>query len=117
MPRINALVDLRYSAFLMRSKGITRSLAPSLKPFFLAHPIYVRIDQPLQQILTKPKVSERLTKWAIKLGEYDLSYESRIAIKAQALADFLAELTPGSIANSDANQVTPRVWSLYIDGL
>ncbi|XP_071920730.1 uncharacterized protein [Coffea arabica] len=56
-------------------------------------PVYYRTDQPLRQILTRPEASGRLTKWAIELGEYDLSYESRTAIKAQALADFLAKLT------------------------
>jgi hypothetical protein len=34
--------------------------------------------------------------WAIELTQYDISYEPRLAIKAQVLADFLAEMThPG----------------------
>jgi len=35
----------------------------------------------------------RLVKWAIELGEYDITYEPRGPIKAQALSDFVAELT------------------------
>ena len=34
--------------------------------------------------------------WAVELSQYDISYEPRQAIKAQALADFVAEMThPG----------------------
>jgi hypothetical protein len=34
-----------------------------------------------------------MMSWAIKLTQYDTSYEPRQAIKAQALADFVAEMT------------------------
>ena len=30
-------------------------------------------------------------KWAIELSEFDISYKPRAAIKAQAMADFVAE--------------------------
>ncbi|XP_071907810.1 uncharacterized protein [Coffea arabica] len=48
-------------------------------------------DQPLKQILSKPDASGRMIRWAVELSEYDLSYQPRTAIKAQALADFIAE--------------------------
>ena len=51
----------------------------------------VRTDQPLRQILTRPEVSGRMIKWAVELAEHDIGYQPRTAIKAQALADFLAE--------------------------
>ncbi|XP_070055374.1 uncharacterized protein [Nicotiana tomentosiformis] len=35
----------------------------------------------------------RLAKWAIKLSEYDIMYQSRTAIKSQVLADFVAEFS------------------------
>ncbi|XP_027182223.1 uncharacterized protein LOC113780640 [Coffea eugenioides] len=93
--------------------------ARRLKPYFLAHPISVRTDQPLRQILVRPEASGRLTKWAVELGEYDLSYEPRTAIKAQALADFLAELTftEGREPTSAAAEVSnSHLWTLYVDG-
>ena len=67
----------------------------------------------------RPEASGRLTKWAIKLGEYDLSYEPRTAIKAQALADFLAELTftEGRESTSAVAEVSaPHSWTFYVDG-
>jgi hypothetical protein len=33
-----------------------------------------------------------LTKWAIELGEHDITYKPRVSIKGQALADFLVEI-------------------------
>ena len=66
--------------------------ARRLKPYFVAHPISVRTDQPIRQILLRPETSGRLTKWTVELGEYDLSYETRTAITAQTLAHFLAKL-------------------------
>ncbi|GKA84145.1 reverse transcriptase domain-containing protein [Tanacetum coccineum] len=39
-----------------------------LKRYFQAHPIIVITDQPIQQILSRPKVAGRLHKWSIELG-------------------------------------------------
>ncbi|CAL8087867.1 unnamed protein product [Prunus armeniaca] len=40
-----------------------------------------------------PDASQRLMKWAIELSQYNLFYRSKIAIKAQVLADFVIEFT------------------------
>ncbi|CAL2260514.1 unnamed protein product [Prunus armeniaca] len=53
-------------------------------------------DFPLRSILHSPDASQRLMKWAIKLSQYDLLYRPKTAIKAQALADFVAEFTPSA---------------------
>ncbi|XP_016168726.1 uncharacterized protein LOC107611295 [Arachis ipaensis] len=48
--------------------------------------------------------------WAIELSQYDLQYEPRQAIKAQAMADFLVEVT-GETPD------TPNTrWKLHVDG-
>ncbi|XP_074352802.1 uncharacterized protein LOC141691954 [Apium graveolens] len=62
-----------------------------LRPYFQAHKIETLTDQPLRNILHSPKASGRLMKWAIELGEFDIKYKPRRAIKAQALADFMVE--------------------------
>ncbi|KAL8146473.1 hypothetical protein AgCh_004271 [Apium graveolens] len=64
-----------------------------LRPYFQAHQIEVLTNQPLRNIIHSPKASGRLIKWAIQLGEFDLKYKPRTAIKAQALADFVVECT------------------------
>ncbi|XP_016172385.1 uncharacterized protein LOC107614759 [Arachis ipaensis] len=84
--------------------------ARRLRHYFQSHTIVVRIEQLLRQILTKPELARRLIKWSIELSEYDIQYQSRGAIKSQALADFIAELT--------AEEQDPKnnTWTLYVDG-
>jgi hypothetical protein len=41
----------------------------------------------------KPDAARRLIQWSVELSEFDINYRSRSAIKAQALADFIAEFT------------------------
>ena len=53
----------------------------------------VFIDQPLKAILSRPNTSGWLAKWAIKLKEFNLSFQARPALKSQVLADFLVECT------------------------
>ncbi|KAI5333308.1 hypothetical protein L3X38_023439 [Prunus dulcis] len=67
--------------------------ARKLRPYYQAHRVIVMTDFPLRSILHSPDASQRLMKWAIELSQYDLLCRSKTAIKAQALADFVAELT------------------------
>lgn len=60
--------------------------------------------------MQKLEVSGRMVKWAIKLGEHYISYWPRMTIKGQAVADFLTELTPTEMMNSEAK------WTLHMDG-
>ncbi|CAA0805864.1 Rho GTPase-activating protein 7, partial [Striga hermonthica] len=85
--------------------------ARKLRPYFQEHSITVRTSYPLRQILHRPDTSGRMVKWAIELGQFDIHYQPRTAIKAQALSDFIAEFTP-AIAVHYNNQP----WVLYIDG-
>ncbi|KAL2532411.1 rve domain-containing [Abeliophyllum distichum] len=68
--------------------------ARKLRPYFLQHPIEVLSNYPLRQVLQKPDTSGRLVKWAVELGQFELHYKPRTAIKGQALADFIAEFSP-----------------------
>ncbi|XP_058757131.1 uncharacterized protein LOC131630360 [Vicia villosa] len=54
----------------------------------------------------------RMLKWSHELSEFDIQYESRKALKAQALTDFIAEMT--SITNSPAP--AENKWTIYVDG-
>ncbi|KAL0448119.1 UNVERIFIED_CONTAM: hypothetical protein Slati_1939800 [Sesamum latifolium] len=81
-------------------------------PYFLSHPIGVRTNTPLKQTLGKPDTSGRLVKWAVELSEYDISYLPRTTIKAQALADFISEMTEMTIKETSQDQK----WLLHVDG-
>ncbi|XP_027168007.1 uncharacterized protein LOC113767998 [Coffea eugenioides] len=93
--------------------------ARKLRPYFQAHGIVVLTDQPLRQILTRPEVSGRMTKWAVELAEHDIGYQPRKAIKAQALADFLAEgasLNLTELSPQHEERLPKEPWVLFVDG-
>lgn len=81
--------------------------ARRLRPYFLNHVIIVRTTYSLSSILGNADISERLVKWAIELGQFEIHYEPRTSIKAQALADFIQETT---------RMVEEKEWELYEDG-
>ena len=65
-----------------------------LRHYFQAHTINVLTDHPLKKTMTKLEAVGRLIQWAIELSEFDVRYQPRNAIKAQVLADFIAEFRP-----------------------
>nr|XP_043618825.1 uncharacterized protein LOC122590711 [Erigeron canadensis] len=93
-----------------------------LRRYFQAHPIVVLSDKPIKQILLKPKKSGRVAKWAIELGEHDIEFRARNAIKGQVLADFISEVHEGensmthSVSLEVLGNVENDVWKLYTDG-
>jgi hypothetical protein len=46
-----------------------------LRPYFQCHPITVRTNQPIRQVLHKPDLTGRMMAWAIELSQYDITYE------------------------------------------
>ncbi|GKV49152.1 hypothetical protein SLEP1_g55918 [Rubroshorea leprosula] len=103
--------ELRYPIVEKAALAVVTS-AKKLRPYFQSHPIIVLTDQPLRQILQKPECSGRLIKWAVELGEFEITFQQRSAIRAQALADFIVECTPcPSTSNPEPND-----WTLYVDG-
>ena len=63
-----------------------------LMHYFEYHPVTVITNYPIRQILSKPDLSGRLTKWAIELGIYEIKYIPRAAKKSQVIANFLVEI-------------------------
>ena len=82
-----------------------------LRPYFDAHPVTVLTDMPLEKSLEKLEKSGRLTKWALELTAFGIKFQSRTAIKAQALADFLVEC---SYSEDQGPELGP--WQLHTDG-
>ncbi|KAM2964889.1 hypothetical protein FF2_022631 [Malus domestica] len=69
-----------------------------------------------------------MIKWAIALGEFDISYQPKLAEKGQAVADFITDYTypiniistPKELVSlpSEAQKTEPTTpsWSLHVDG-
>ncbi|CAJ2647353.1 unnamed protein product [Trifolium pratense] len=85
--------------------------ARRLRHYFLAHTIVVRTDQPVKSLLGRPDMAGRMLKWSLELSEFDIRYESRKALKAQVLADFVAEMTSSSPTVDGADK-----WTIFVDG-
>ncbi|KAM2691252.1 hypothetical protein EV2_005670 [Malus domestica] len=92
--------ETRYSNIEKLALALVMS-ARKLRPYFQAHAIIVLTNHPLRQILQSPDTSGRMIKWAIALGEFDISYQPKPAEKGQAVADFIADFTyPVDIAST-----------------
>ncbi|XP_063941291.1 uncharacterized protein LOC135149494 [Daucus carota subsp. sativus] len=73
----------------------------------------------------QPETSGRLIKWAVELGEFEIRYKPRVAIKAQALADFLVECTidhkdvggqESKVEEPKEEEKPKEYWLLFFDG-
>ena len=70
-------------------------------------------DHPLKKAVNKLEAAGRLIQWAVELNEFDIKYQLRHAIKAQALVDFIAEFTP---SHNDLEVVQDKIWIIHVDG-
>ncbi|XP_030936622.1 uncharacterized protein LOC115961854 [Quercus lobata] len=82
-----------------------------LRHYFQAHVINVMTDHPLKKAMNRLEAAGRLIQWAVELSEFDIRYQPRHAIKAQALADFIAEFTPSHNETEDSKR-----WIVHVDG-
>uniref|UniRef100_A0A2N9J3R3 Uncharacterized protein n=1 Tax=Fagus sylvatica TaxID=28930 RepID=A0A2N9J3R3_FAGSY len=88
--------------------------ARKLRPYFQSHKIIVLTNHPLRKAMNKPDAAGRLIQWAVELSEFDIEYHPRQAIKAQALADFIAEFT---VTEDEPSEERPdEIWEIDIDG-
>ena len=82
-----------------------------LSPYFQAHTIMVKTDQPIRKAMSKPNAARHMVQWAIELSQFDIEYRSRTTIKAQVLVDFITEFT---LPDSD---LEAEYWTMCIGGL
>jgi len=122
--------EVRYT-LLERTCCALTWVAQKLRHYLLSYTTYLisRMD-PLKYIFQKPMPTGRLAKWQILLTEFDIIYVTRTAMKAQALADHLAENpVDGDYEPLDTyfpdeeidsvEEVDPdenQAWQLYFDG-
>jgi hypothetical protein len=50
----------------------------------------------MKDIMRNREATGRIRKWAIELNEFSIDYVHRSSIQSQALADFIADWTPGA---------------------
>ncbi|CAJ2668042.1 unnamed protein product [Trifolium pratense] len=100
--------ELRYLQIEKTALAVVMA-ARNLRHYFLAHSIIIRTDQPIKQLLARPDMTGRMLKWSLELSEFEIFFESRKALKAQVLADFIAEMTTSS--TPDKNK-----WTIFVDG-
>ena len=85
-----------------------------LRSDFQVPVINVMLDHALKKSMNKLEAAGRLIQWAVELSEFNIRYQSRNAIKAQALADFIAEFTP-SYDNLGEGKYNKK-WVVDVDG-
>lgn len=68
-------------------------LAKKLRPYFQTQIIIVVTLYPLCVVLHNPNMVGWLIKRYVALSAFHIIYQPRISVKAQALVDFIVELT------------------------
>jgi ribonuclease HI len=84
-----------------------------LRHYFQENAISVVTDYPLGDILRNQDATGRISKWAVELGALNIDFKPRIAIKSQALVDFMAEWQENQLP---APTERPEHWVMYFDG-
>jgi hypothetical protein len=64
-----------------------------LRHYFQAHKIVVPSSFPIGEINCNCDANDRIVTWSIELGEFEIEFCPRQAIKSQILADFVSEWT------------------------
>jgi hypothetical protein len=85
-----------------------------LRHYFQAYHIIVPSSQPLKDIMRNREATGRIGKWVAKLNEFTIDYVHRSSIQSHALADLIADWTPGAQEeeiNKDAED-----WTVFCDG-
>jgi hypothetical protein len=85
-----------------------------LRHYFQAYHITVPSSQPLKDIMRNIEATERVGKWAAELNEFTIDFIHRSLIQSQALADIIADWTPG--AQDEEKTTYPETWTLFCGG-
>lgn len=109
--------EVRYTLIGKLSLALIIS-ARKLRPYFQAHPVVMVTSTSLKNILHYSDLSGRLTKWALDLEEFKISYIGRQAIKSQALTDFVANFSPGVELLEEVHHIVGNldIWKVYVNG-
>jgi hypothetical protein len=84
-----------------------------LNHYFLAHTVQIVSNRQLAHVLQSEEATGRIAQWAVEIGQYDVEFVPRRAIKSQALTNFIAEWTDSGVRGIDE---LPDHWVMYFDG-
>jgi ribonuclease HI len=85
-----------------------------LQHYFQSYHITVPSSQPLKDIIRNREATGRVGKWAAELNEFTIDYVDSSSIQSQALADFIADWTPG--AEDEESTIDNEAWTMFCDG-
>jgi ribonuclease HI len=85
-----------------------------LRHYFQAYHIIVPSSKPLKDIMRNREATGRVGKWVAELNEFTIDYVHRSSIQSQALADFIADWTPGTQDEERINDA--EAWTVFCDG-
>jgi hypothetical protein len=83
-----------------------------LRHYFQAHKIMVPSSFPLGEIICNRDANDRIVKWSVELGEFEIEFCPRQAIKSQILANFVSEWTEIQMIPPKER---PEHWIMYFD--
>jgi ribonuclease HI len=85
-----------------------------LRHHFQSYHIIVPSSQPLKDIIRNREATRRVGKWVTELDEFIIDFVHRSSIQSQALADFIADWTPG--AQDEGSTTDNEAWIMFFDG-
>ena len=100
-----------------------------LPHYFQAHTVVILTQLPLKTILRSANYTGRVAKWGTIIGVFDIKYMPRTFIKAQVLADLVAEFIEPPIEELESaenmdeklvgtiSQYGLSAWEVYVDGV
>jgi hypothetical protein len=85
-----------------------------LRHYFQSYHIIVPSSHPLKDIIRNIEATGRVGKWAAEPNEFTIDFVHRSSIQSQALADFIADWTPG--AQEEESITDTDAWIVFYDG-
>ncbi|CAL9020082.1 unnamed protein product, partial [Prunus brigantina] len=119
LSRILTAIERKYSSIEKLCLALYFA-ATKLRHYMLPSTIHIIAKTDLiKYMLTRPIIRGRMGKWTLALAEFTFRYVPQLAVKGQALADFLAAHPCVEIEDMDyfpVNTLSLFPWRLYFDG-
>jgi hypothetical protein len=84
-----------------------------LRHYFQAHKTVVPSSFPLGEIICNRDADDRIVKWSVEHGEFEIEFCPKQAIQSQILADFVSEWIEFQMSPPKER---PEHWIMYFDG-